>query len=126
MDDHCIVVLGADPGTARAAEATGTRIIFVQQPGSAVDRLVWMNSNRCHLYSVDYSSERFLRFVPRVLGPLAPDWVLAAAPDGARAAELARSLLGLGDAPDGPVGALVAAITGAGTARAPRLERSPR
>jgi hypothetical protein len=123
VDDavHRIVIIGSDGRAARVAEATGAHIVFVQKPGGAPDRLVWRNTHRCFLYSVHYPvrpperSERFERFVAKVLGPQQPDWVMSAGPEGAWAAEAARRVLGLdGGAPAEPVRVLAEAIAAAG------------
>jgi hypothetical protein len=125
-DDRCVVVVDADERTARAAEAAGARMVFVQKPGSVVDRLVWRNSNRCFLYSVDHTTERFTRFVTEILGPIAPAWVLAGSPEAVSSAATARALLGLPDSPGAAVARLVQSLVQAGAGPATDQERSAR
>ncbi|WP_369148939.1 ATP-grasp domain-containing protein [Streptomyces sp. R44] len=94
--DRCLVVLGASPDIARTATSLGCRVVFVQQPGSPVERIV---DDHAHHYSVDFTGPAFPDFVDTVLRPLRPDAVVSVTEYGLRPAAFVNERLGLRGTP---------------------------
>jgi hypothetical protein len=89
-----LAILGATVDVATDARGRGREIWHVQRPGSDVERLVERGSLTSRLFTVDFTTAAFARFVDRVLVPLAPDGVVASTVDDFRLAALANERLG--------------------------------
>ncbi|MFJ6392835.1 ATP-grasp domain-containing protein [Streptomyces sp. NPDC091972] len=103
ISESRLVVIGASVNIARVAREIGCRTVFVQQPGSPVEKLVDTRSN---LYSVDFTDGRFIDFVDFVLRPLRPDAVVSVTERGLLPAAIAAEHLGLPGVPPAVVSRL--------------------
>lgn len=88
--EETVVIIDASAETAHEARELSCRTVFVQLPGSPVDRIVGDSSG---YYSVDFSAPSFSEFVKTVLVPLAPSSVISRTAKGQAAASVAHAVL---------------------------------